>query len=230
VPGSSPADVRPGRLLPGTSSPLPSAASRAARGGGRLCQGLVQAGEVGITWSMPVIAKTRRTAAAGTTSSTSRPSARALLCAAARACSPDESQNWVWVISTTSVPGPTAAALKQGRPQPISVGDVDLCGRGHHRHAVDHRYRDTRYRSWATCLSGRHLLRGARWACTAGSGQGGTLGTPGPAGSSTVIPWYSCVTAPVQDSPGHRCPGRVCRVPPRRYAGAGTELAAETGH
>jgi hypothetical protein len=86
----------------------------AVRGADRLRQGLGWAGKLGITLSMPVSAKTRRTGGPGMTSSTSPPSALALLCAAIRVCSPDESQNRVRVISTTSVvPGPVAAALSR---------------------------------------------------------------------------------------------------------------------
>ena len=64
----------------------------------------------GIMRSMPVIARTRRTGAAAIASSTSPPSAWARLCAASSVCSPDESQNWVRVMSTTRVPCPCAAA------------------------------------------------------------------------------------------------------------------------
>jgi hypothetical protein len=86
----------------------------AVRGADRLRQGLGQGGKLGITLSMPVSAKTRRTGGPGMTSSTSPPSALALLRAAIRVCSPDESQNRVRVISTTSVvPDPVAAALSR---------------------------------------------------------------------------------------------------------------------
>jgi hypothetical protein len=35
-------------------------------------------------------------------------------------------------------PGPVHGRLKQRGPQPVGIGDIDLFGRHHHRHAVDH--------------------------------------------------------------------------------------------
>jgi hypothetical protein len=95
LPGAPPA--KPGQLdqaADGTRfRSSATSAGLANLGGACLREGLVQAGEVGITWPMPVIAKIRSTAASQITSSTSPPSAWARRRAATRACSPAESQN-----------------------------------------------------------------------------------------------------------------------------------------
>ena len=90
-----------------------SLAAVAVRAAGVCARASARLVKLGITRSIAVSAKTRRTVVLGMTSSTSRPSASARLCAAIRVCSPDESQNRVRVMSTTSVPCPSAPAVSR---------------------------------------------------------------------------------------------------------------------
>jgi hypothetical protein len=89
-------------------------ASRVTRstGGGRSWgQGLVQAAEPGMNRPRPITVKIRRTRLpSGMTSRSPPPSARAHVCTATSTLNPDESQNRVRVISTTTVPCPRLPA------------------------------------------------------------------------------------------------------------------------
>ena len=140
--------VRPGLVLaPGSAGGRPGRVripglARRRRGRGAAGAGVTASyrlGKVGITWSMPVSANTRKTEAlVGMTSRSSPPSARARLCAWARTPTPAEAQNWVRVRVHHERLMAAGGCFQQHRAQAVGVAGVDFFGCRHHGHAIDH--------------------------------------------------------------------------------------------
>jgi hypothetical protein len=124
--------------------------------------------------SMVVSARTRRTGAAVMASSSSPPSAWARLCAASRACIPDESQNWVRVMSTTRVPCPCAAASSRADRNSgalvmsissgaVTTGTPLTTSKGHLPSRICVTSRGCGYGCAERRCSGRRCARAAAW-------------------------------------------------------------------